>query len=118
MDTNDDGSITPLDALSVINQVNTATVQVQAAVKQAAALQAALQSPASAAVGLSGAAVVSPAVTSVAAPAVAAGSASAVPAAQLVDLAMAVYNAEDLAAAGAGLSAAFSSGGTGRHAKG
>ena len=125
LDTNDDGSITPLDALSVINQVNTATAKAQVAVKQAAALQAAalqaaLQSPAgaSAAAGLSGAAVVSPAVTSVAAPAVATGSASAVPAAQLVDLAMAVYNAEDLAAAGAGLSAAFSSGGTGRHAKG
>lgn len=114
LDTNDDGSITPLDALSVINQVNTATAQVQAAVKQAAVLQAALQSPA----GLSSTAVLSPAAASVAAPAVATGNASAVPAAQLVDLAMAVYNAEDLAAAGAGLSAAFSSGGTGRHAKG
>jgi hypothetical protein len=100
-DVNGDGAVTPIDALVVINQIDTATAQAQAAA-QAQALAAA---PASALPAATASLAVGPAVAVSAATAVtsAATNAGSAPASQLVDLAMAVYNGEDLATAGSSL---------------
>ncbi len=108
LDTNDSGTITPLDALSVINQVNSTTSAAQAAL---AAARAAVASPVVSA-SPAAAPAVAGAVSGVAGGTTGTGTVAAPPsAAQLADVAMAVYNAEDLALAAASFLPTAPSGG-------
>ena len=105
LDTNKDGFVTPVDALLVINQLD----GVAQAAKAAGASSLSTATAGSAAVANS-ATVTSPAAGATAAAVVASPASTS----QLVDLAFAVYNGEDLSLAGSALSGWFGQGGAGR----